>query len=39
MLPFYALLTESLLFRFRAPDGTADRRLLGLFALLVACHW
>jgi protein O-mannosyl-transferase len=36
MLPFYALLVEGVLFRFRAPDAKFDRRLVALFTVLVA---
>lgn len=36
MLPFYALLVEGVLFRFRAPDVKFDRRLVALFSVLVA---
>jgi hypothetical protein len=36
MLPFYALLTEWVLFDFRTPAGRRDRRIIGLFLLVLA---
>lgn len=35
MLPLYACLVEWVLFDFRAPDGRRDRRILGLFGLIL----
>src|SRR6185437_11230021 len=35
MLPLYALLIEWLVFRFDTPSGSRDKRLIGLFVLVL----